>query len=171
MKTWLILMLFGIFMAIGGLLALANPFAATLAATTLVGLFLLLGGIMQTWLAFSQERDPHRLWHGLSGLMAIVAGVFLLANPLLGIASLTAVAGALFLVIGAGRLALAFRIPRGRLFWVMIVSGALSVLIGILVFANFAAAASTLLGALLGIQLLAEGGALIALSLVSRNMH
>jgi uncharacterized membrane protein HdeD (DUF308 family) len=151
---------FGALMVLGGILALANPFAASLAVTTLVGIFLLIGGIGQLWAAFSSPDDAHRMLHGFLGLMA---------DPVAGTLSLTLLVGFLFLLNGAGRLGIAFRMQQSRYFWLLVLSGALSALIGILVFGNVASAATTLLGILLGVQLLAEGATLIALGVIARQ--
>jgi membrane protein HdeD len=169
MKLPTMFIVFGALMVLGGILALANPFAASLAVTTLVGIFLLIGGVGQLWAAFSTPDDAHRMLHGFLGLMTLILGVMLTADPVAGTLSLTLIVGILFLLNGAARLGIAFRIGKNRYFWLLVLSGVLSALIGILVLGNVASAATSLLGILLGIQLLAEGAALIALGVVSRQ--
>ena len=169
MKLPLVFIILGAFMVIGGLLALANPFAASIAVTTLVGIFFLVAGIGQLWIAWSTPEDDHRLWHGALGLLTLVIGVMLLANPVAGTLSLTLIVGLLFVMSGGARLGIAFRMRDSRYFWLLLVSGALSALIGLLILGNIATAATTILGLLLGIQLLFEGAALIALGLISRQ--
>ena len=169
MKLPTMFIAFGALMVLGGILALSNPFAASLAVTTLVGIFLLIGGIGQLWAAFSSPDDAHRMLHGFLGLMALILGVMLTADPVAGTLSLTLLVGFLFLLNGAGRLGIAFRMQQSRYFWLLVLSGALSALIGILVFGNVASAATTLLGILLGVQLLAEGATLIALGVIARQ--
>ena len=169
MKLPVLLIAFGAILVAGGLLALANPFAASLAVTTLVGIFLLIGGVGQLWAAYSAPADDHRIWHAVLGVLTLILGVMLTANPVAGTLSLTLFVGVLFLLNGAGRLAIALRLRQRRYFWLLLVSGALSALIGVLVLGNVAAAATALLGLLLGIQLLFEGAALIALGLVARQ--
>lgn len=169
MKLPLVFIVLGAFMAIGGLLALANPFAASIAVTTLVGIFFLVAGIGQLWAAWSTPEDDHRLWHGALGLLTLVIGVMLLANPVAGTLSLTLIVGLLFVMSGGARLGIAVRMRDSRYFWLLLVSGALSALIGLLILGNIATAATSILGLLLGIQLLFEGAALIALGLISRQ--
>jgi uncharacterized membrane protein HdeD (DUF308 family) len=170
LRPSLLVLLLGVLLIVGGVLALANPFAASLAVTTLVGAFLLVGGALQLWMAFSDATDPHRLWNGLVGALGILTGIVLLADPLSGVVSLTLVLGVMFLVTGAMRLIVAFRVRETPFFWMLLLSGAASVLIGVLVFSDFGSAATSLLGILLGIQLLAEGAALVALGLLARNL-
>ncbi len=170
MRPSTFLIFLGIVLLIGGVLAIANPFAATLTATTLVGVLLVLSGVGQLWTAFAGGDLPHRLWTGLIGLLGVVVGVDLLANPLAGMVSLTVLVGVLFLVMGAIRLYIAFRLREAPLFWPFLIAGAASILIGGMIFADVMAAATTLLGLLLGIQLLADGVALVALGLLARRL-
>ena len=168
MKSDTVLILLGIVLMVGGGLALANPFAASIAVTTLVGAFFLLAGALQLWVALTAPV-PHRIATGLIGVLGLLAGVSLIANPLAGVISLTLLVGIVFLITGAARLGMAWRLRETPLFWFLLLSGAASVLIGFLVVGNIAAAATTLLGLLLGIQLLADGIGLIALGLTHRR--
>ncbi|MGZ9809395.1 HdeD family acid-resistance protein [Pseudoroseicyclus sp. H15] len=169
MKPTTLLIVLGVVFAVGGLLALANPFAASIAVTTIVGIVFLFGGVLQLWVAFSNREDQHRIWHGLVGLLGIVAGVFLLANPLSGMVSLTLMLGILFLITGIIRLVMAISLRGSSYCWSLLISGGASVLIGMLVFADFGAAAGSLLGILLGIELLVEAAAFITMGLVARR--
>ncbi|KEO54382.1 HdeD family acid-resistance protein [Thioclava pacifica] len=157
-------------MILFGLLALANPFAASLAITTFLGALFLIGGVIQAWLAYNDRDGAHRLWHGLVAFINIVVGVWLMANPLSGTVSLAAVVGVLFLIMGALRLAIGIQLPGGQLRWMLLLTGLASILIGVLVFSDFQHAATALLGLLLGIQLLADGIGLVVLGLSSRNL-
>ncbi|MEO6300526.1 MAG: DUF308 domain-containing protein [Paracoccaceae bacterium] len=169
MRNGTLLSLLGVVMMIGGVLALANPFAASLAVTSLVGAFLIFSGAVQLWMAIADTGHAHRWWTGLVAVVALVAGVSLLANPLQGLISLTLLVGITLLIMGIARLAMAFRLRETRMFWPLLLSGAVSALVGLMVISNIMAAATTLLGVLLGIQLLADGVALVALGLMARR--
>lgn len=169
MKLPVLFIVAGALMVVGGVLALANPFAASIAVTTLVGIFLLIGGVGQMWAAYSTPEDDHRIWHGILGLLSLILGVMLMANPLAGTLSLTLIVGLLFLLNGVGRMIVALRLRDARYYWLLLISGALSLVIGFLVLANIATAATWLLGFLLGIQLMAEGAVLVALGMFARR--
>ncbi len=83
--------------------------------------------------------------------------------------SLTLVVAVMFLVTGATRLWLAWRMRETRLFWLLALTGALSVLLGGIILAGFPATAATILGLLLAIELLSSGASLIALGLMRRG--
>ncbi|PTE16375.1 HdeD family acid-resistance protein [Pseudogemmobacter blasticus] len=169
MKPSTLLLLLGAFFALGGLAALANPFAASLTVATLVGAVFLIGGVLQLWIAFSDPTLPHRLWNGVVGALGLLAGVFLLANPLQGVLSLTLLLAVLFLLTGAARIIGAFTLRGSQFFWLLLLSGAASALLGALILIWFPEAASSLLGLLLGFELIAEGAALIVLGIAARN--
>jgi uncharacterized membrane protein HdeD (DUF308 family) len=169
MRSSTILLGLGALLLIGGVIAVVNPFAAALTATTLVGCFLLFSGAAQLWLAIAYPLLAHRFWTGLIAVLALIAGTSLLVHPLQGVISLTILLGVLLLIMGLARLAVAFVLRQTGHFWLLLLSGAASALIGALVLANIHAAATTFLGLLLGIQLLADGIALVTLGLFARG--
>ena len=169
MKASTLLLVMGGLLILGGLLALANPFAASLAVTTLVGIIFLGSGIIQTWALFRDGTVHGRWWNIAVALLAIVSGVWLLANPLEGMVSLTIVVGATFFAMGLVRLLLSGALRGTPFFWMLLLSGLGSVAIGLIVLLGFAAAATSFLGILLGVQLLAEGIGLVALGLFGRG--
>lgn len=172
MRPSAILILVGVLLLVGGILAFANPMAASLAVTTLVGIAFLAGGVLQAWVAFQGDAvvlPGGRLWNGLWALMGILAGVWLLANPLEGVVSLTLLLGIVFLLTGIMRIMLGVGIQQAQTKWLLILSGVAGVVIGVLIFGNIAEAATTLLGFLLGIELLSQGIALLLLGLMGRK--
>ena len=168
MKPENVFIVIGAVIALFGILALANPFAASLAITSFIGILFLLGGIVQAWIVFRGFVAQHRLSHGMIALLDIVVGVWLLADPLSGTVSLTLVVGALFLIVGAVRLIVGFKLPHGNMRALLLLTGLASVVIGVLVFSDFQSAATSLLGVLLGVQLLLDGIGLIAIGLSAR---
>ncbi|MEX1661328.1 HdeD family acid-resistance protein [Thioclava sp. 15-R06ZXC-3] len=156
-------------MVLLGILALANPFTASLAVTTFVGILFLLGGVAQAWLTFRGIDAEHRMSHGVIALLNIVVGVWLLANPLSGTASLTFVVGALFLIMGAMRLIVGLRMPRHAMRPLLWFTGLASIVIGVVIFSDFQNVATKLLGVLLGVQLLLDGLGLLVLGLSGRG--
>ncbi|MCF3595213.1 DUF308 domain-containing protein [Rhodobacteraceae bacterium LMO-12] len=172
MKPSAILILVGVLLFIGGVFAFANPLAASMAVTTLVGIAFLLGGVLQAWAAFQSDAamlPGGRIWNGLWAVMGIVVGVWLLANPLEGVVSLTLLLGVVFLFTGIMRIMLGFGIAQAQTKWLLILSGVAGVVIGVLIFGNIAEAATTLLGLLLGIELLSQGVALLLLGFLGRK--
>ena len=170
MRHSTLFILLGLIALLGGVLALLNPLAASLAVTTLVGIFFLIGGAGQLWLAFSRPGMPSRGWTGFIGALALVGGISLIADPFGGLVTLTVLLGVLLILSGIGRLLMAMALRKTPFFWFLLIGGAASVLIGGLIFGNIAEAATVLLGLLLGLQLILDGVALLALGIASRNI-
>ena len=82
--SWVWLAVLGAIALIGGILALANPFAATLAATLLAGWTFLLFGVVQLIQAFRITGWSGFLWALLLGLLTAAVGISLLFNPVAG---------------------------------------------------------------------------------------
>ncbi len=153
---------------IGGFLALANPLAATLTAEVLAGWFFIAIGILELVSAFRRETWGGTIFTAILGLVYIFAGVSLLGNPLAGIVSLTVVVAIMFLVGGIARIAMGFSLGAGQ-FWLLIVSGIISLILAFMIFSNFPVSAVATLGILLGVELLASGVSLVALGFAGRQ--
>lgn len=149
---------------VAGGLALANPLAATLTAERLAGWSFLFIGLLQVIAVFQQKSWRGRIWAILAGLAFAILGFMLLTRPLAGILSLTLIVAILFLVTGAVKVAMAFALDRGNGFWLILLSGALSVVLALMILANFPASAATILGILLAIELISNGVSMIAIS-------
>lgn len=170
MSNWILWLFIGAIAVIGGIFALLNPLVATLAAEQLAGWLFLVVGILQVIAGFREEGWGAKLWVLLLGVLAIVLGVALLGNPLAGILALTTVAAVLFLAGGLTKIVLAFSLEDRSYFWPILLSGAVSVILAIMIFANFPQSAAVLLGVLLGVDLISNGVAVIAMALALRKM-
>lgn len=158
---WIIL---GGFSIVAGVLALANPLAATLTAERLAGWSFLIVGVFEFIAVFRQQSWRGRIWAMLAGLAFAILGIMLLARPLAGILSLTLIVAILLLVAGAVKVAMAFSLERSNAFWMILLSGVLSAVLALMILANFPASAATILGVLLAIELISNGVSMIALS-------
>lgn len=78
-----------ILMIIAGILAIASPFVAGIVVTRIVGWLLLFSGALHFVYAFRGGGVTAVLWEILLGVVYAVAGVYILANPAIGLATLT----------------------------------------------------------------------------------
>ncbi|MBR9766480.1 MAG: hypothetical protein GYB53_23925, partial [Rhodobacteraceae bacterium] len=102
-------------------------------------------------------------------VLTIVAGVWLLDNPLAGMISLSLLLGAIFLIVGLVRATMSFALRGAPYFWLVLLSGLASVVVGSIVLFDMGASTGAFLGLLLGLQLLAEGIGLVAFGLMTRQ--
>jgi uncharacterized membrane protein HdeD (DUF308 family) len=169
MKLWVKWLVLGIASLVFGLFVLGNPVAASLAVTLLAGIVFMMMGVAQIIAGFgADERLQKLLGIGL-GVLMVLLGISLTFQPLQGILSLATLATILIGANGITRLIASFQMRETPMFWPMLISGALSVLLAGYIVANFAGIAPQLLGILLGIELLFNGAGLIALSFFLRT--
>lgn len=163
---WMIAL--GVLTVLTGVVAIAFPLASTLAVELLTGSLFLTVGVFTTVHAIMDRKAEGIWWELLIGLVHIVAGVLFLANPLGGILALTIMLGATFMAEGVLRIIMATQMERSRKLFLIIASGGLSILLGIMVFGGLANGASlTLIGVLLGVNFIFSGTAAIAIGIAA----
>ena len=166
MKSWLILVLAGLVALVGGVIALVFPLPTSLAITVLVGWIFLFSGALGLFASFANASMPNRGWMVFQGFLMLVAGVWLLANPLAGMVSLTIMIGMIFVLSGGVRLLVATRLRGTDLFWISLLSGVVSVVVGVFVLTNLLQASTILLATLLAIELISVGVGMLVIGLL-----
>lgn len=106
----------------------------------------------------------------LAGAAITWLGVSLVMHPLAGIVSLTVVTALSFAFAGILKIAMGFSLRSQNGFWVILLSGLLSLVLAIMIFANFQAAAATLLGVLLAIELISNGTVMITIAAAAKKL-
>lgn len=147
-----------------GLAAIVFPFAVTLAVEIMIGIFLIAAGCIICFHAVSEKSWAGVLGEALIGLFYLVGGVVFLLNPFGGAVALTAALGIVFILDGITRCVLAFWL-RATTNWILaLLSGCLSIMIGVLVVAGLANGASlAFIGLLVGVNFVLAGAAFISL--------
>lgn len=151
---------FGIVLVIGGFVVLGDVVLATAVSVFLIGWMALFSGVTLLIASLFRIRSGGFWSAALGGAILTVLGLFVLRNPLIGAVSLTLLAGSMFFASGLTRIVAAFQVTEAR--WLLVISGLISVGLGLYVLFNLAAATISLLGILMGIQILLEGMTLIA---------
>ena len=169
MSGWIWWLLIGAVLVIGGVAALLNPFAATVTAEQIAAWFFIFGGILQVLAVFQGEGWGARIWALVLAVVFLWLGISLLGNPLAGILSLTLVAAMMCMAAGSAKICLPCLARGSGYFWPMVLSGAISVILALMVFSNFPQSAAVLLGLLLAVELLSSGVTLIAYAFVLRG--
>jgi len=164
----------GWFLAIGllllvlGLLAAAYVLSATVASVLYVGVLMIVGGIGHLAHAWRVRAWGGFLLWTLIGLVYVGAGALAIADPLAAAAGLTLLLGAFLIAVGALRLWIWLQ-NRSRPGWQWIaLSGAITLLVGILIAAGWPDNSLWILGLLLAVDLLFQGWALMLIGLALR---
>jgi uncharacterized membrane protein HdeD (DUF308 family) len=147
----------GVIYLIAGLIALSSVVLATVASVFVVGVMMLIAGAAEVINAFALKSwGNFLLWLAL-GILYIVAGFVTFENPLLAAAVLTLMLGIALAVSGIMRIVLAFSM-RGSGPWILVVfSGLITLLLGVVILAHWPVASLYVLGIFLGIDLVLAG--------------
>ncbi|MGO4172043.1 HdeD family acid-resistance protein [Bosea sp. TAF32] len=168
-RSWGWLMAEGIILIILGVLGLGAVALLSLASAIWFGAMIFVGGIVVLIDAFRHQAWKSRLWHILIGVLYVAVGVMTFVNPLVATASLTLLAGAALVATGVLRLIMAFQ-NRELPYWGWVAfSGALSLLLGGMILAQWPASSLWVLGTFLAIELIFQGWAAIALARAIRS--
>ena len=170
-EHWKAFLFEGILLVVLGLAAMIAPLIASLAFTIFLGWMFLISGIAGLAMTFWARQMPGFWWSLLSAVLAIGAGLVLLARPMQGILTLTIVVGAYFLAEGVATIMYALEHRRElseRWSW-MLFSGVLDILIAAMIIAGLPGSAEWAIGLLVGINLLFGGATLIGMALAARN--
>jgi uncharacterized membrane protein HdeD (DUF308 family) len=155
----------GAALAAVGVAALVFPVASTFAVVLMVGWLLVLSGAVAILNAFTVEGTGPFFGELLLGLLKLAFGIYLFRHTDIGIVALTLLLATIFVVDGAVQMALAFELrPMDEWIWLLL-SGLVSVGVGLLIAASLPSKFSLVaLGAYMGISFLSTGVARIALS-------
>ncbi len=161
----------GILLLVLGLVAIVIPPLATLAVTILFGWLFLLSGVVGLITTFWMRSAPGFWWSLASAALAILAGGYLLAQPIAGALSLTVVLIAFFIIEGVASVmfALEHRRELSGQWGFMLVSGIVDLVLSVMLIAGLPSTAVWALGLLVGINMVFGGMALIAMALHARK--
>ena len=146
----------GVVLAILGVLAFMNVVSATLITTVLIGFMLIAAGIVDIFGVFSggAESGGWRILRFVLGVLYILVGIDLVAQPALGAITLITVVGLLLVFDGIIKLIGAFTTPGNRLLAVAL--GILDILLGAWAISNIPFSAPAI-GFFIGFMLIFAG--------------
>ena len=158
----------GIFMVIVGTLALGSSVAVTLFSMIFLGWLMILAGIVEAVHAFWKKEWGGLFLHLLIGVLYIVVGFMVLANPAASALSLTLIMAIFFILMGIFRIivAAAMRFPHWG--WVLF-NGIITFILGIIIWRQWPISGLWVIGLFIGIDLIISGWAWIMLSCAARR--
>ncbi len=168
-RNWAWFLALGVLLLILGFLAVGAAALMTVISMIFFGWVLIVGGALEAIHAFLRKG-----WGGffvdlLAGLLYLVIGILLVLHPTASAITLTLFVALAFIAGGLFRLliALSFRFPNWG--W-LTVHGAISLLLGILIVAQWPISGHWVLGLIIGIDLIFHGTWLVMLALAARNL-
>jgi uncharacterized membrane protein HdeD (DUF308 family) len=160
----------GVVYIVAGIVALGSVVLATVATVFVVGLMMVIAGIAEVINAFQVKTWGKFLFCLLLGALYIVAGFFAFANPLLAAAMLTLLLGISLVASGVMRVVLAFGMKQAMPWIWVLLSGAVTFLLGVVILAHWPVSSLYILGLFLGIDLVLAGASWVGIGLGLRRL-
>jgi uncharacterized membrane protein HdeD (DUF308 family) len=161
----------GIVYLVAGIIALGSVVAATVASVFVVGIMMMIAGVAEVFNAFQVKSWGRFFFWLILGILYIVAGFFAWDNPLLTAVWLTLFLGAALVASGIVRIFLGFNMQHGSPWMGVVVSGLITLVLGVIILAHWPISAVYTLGIFLGIDLIFAGASWIGIGMALRNRN
>jgi uncharacterized membrane protein HdeD (DUF308 family) len=159
----------GTVMIVLGIVALALIPAASLATVLVLGWLMVFSGVVEALHAFQVRGWGGMFLHLIAGIAAALIGLLVVTHPVAGALAWTLLFASFFTVIGLFRIFAAIRLKFPHWGWAVF-DGGVTLLLGILLWADWPWSGFWFLGLAVGISLLLRGWSTVMLALAVRNL-
>jgi uncharacterized membrane protein HdeD (DUF308 family) len=167
--SWKMLMVRGALAIVFGVLAIAWPIETAVALAFLFGVWALVDGVGSFAQAFEKNTPTSgRILLIVMGVAALIAAFFAIFSPAVAAVTLTWILGIWLIVRGAFEVFASFSASRDAPRWLLLVSAAVDVVLGVLFVANPGTSAVAIAW-VLGITAVVWGVAFVAIGFVVRR--
>jgi len=158
----------GIALMFLGVAAIGSSMVATFATVVVFGVLMLLGAIFQVVTALWGRSWRGFFLHLLAGVLYLIAGLFMIDNPVEAALSLTFLIAACLLVGGILRIILSVVERFEGWGWVLL-NGVISVVMGVGIWRQWPLSGLWVIGLFVGIEMLFSGLSWVMLGLAARS--
>ncbi len=165
----------GWFVALGviliaiGIFAWIEVVATTLAGVILLGAAMVVGGVFQIIHSFAVRGWSGFLLHILMGVLYIIGGLLIMAEPVRGAVIVTVFVAVCLAIAGIMRMVLAVQHRELTGWWLMLFSGLITLLIGLLLYATLPWSGLWVIGTLIAVELVVQGITWVQFGLMLRR--
>jgi uncharacterized membrane protein HdeD (DUF308 family) len=152
-----------------GVVALGSVVEATVASVYVVGIMMLVAGVVEVISAFQMRTWGRFFLWLILGILYAVAGFIAFEDPQLTAVWLTLFLGVALVASGIMRIFLAFNMRSGSPWVWVVISGLVTLVLGVIILVHWPVSAVYALGILLGVDLVFAGASWIGLGLGLRN--
>jgi uncharacterized membrane protein HdeD (DUF308 family) len=168
-KNWVWLFMLGIIFVLLGLVGLGSLFALTMVTMFFIGALLILGGVLQLLDAFKCQGWKGFGLHIVMAILYIIAGVAIIGDPVFASVFLTWVIAAALVALGILRIGMALQMKKtGSWLWPLL-GGILSIILGVLIFAQWPVSGMFVIGLFVAIDLIIHGWSYIFIALAAKS--
>ena len=151
----------GIITVIAGLLAISSPLVAGVSITILVGAMLAISGVSQCFLAFKAGAFGRGLMVFVVGVLMTIAGVYMMNQPVAGLATLTIILMSYLLATGVLEIIVAVQLKPADGWGLQLFNGIVTLLLVIMLWRQFPLSGAWAIGVLFGIKMIFSGWAFV----------
>lgn len=161
--------LWGVLLIALGVMAVGSPMIAAVAVNVVVSWLIVFAGVVHLAIAFHRREAGSMIWRALVGIAYLFFGVYLIAHPVIGVATLTLALASLFLVEGILNIALFFRMRSQHGASWFLIDGIITLLLGVMIYAQWPSSSAWAIGTLVGVSLIVSGVTRVMLSFAVRS--
>jgi uncharacterized membrane protein HdeD (DUF308 family) len=167
-RNWKWLLGLGIFSILLGGIALSALTITTLVSVLFLGFLLLANGIVEGIHAFKADKAKELFFHLLTAVLYVVVGALFVMNPAVSAASVALLLTAFFIVGGIFLIIWASVIRFRNWGWVVL-NGAVTLLLGFIVWADWPISGLWVIGLFVGIEMVINGWSRVMFALAMRD--
>ena len=160
----------GIVLIALGVASVLAPAVAGSALMIVIGFILLLAGIVAIVRELKAEASKEKTMGLILGIITALAGIAVIGHPLFGLAFLTLLLVGYFVVEGVWKIVVSFRYKPATGWKWLLASGALSLILGLLIWSQWPVSGMWAVGVLVGVNLLGTGLALVTLASTLKSL-
>lgn len=162
-------LLWGALLIVLGFMAIGSPLLAAVAVNVVVAWLIAFAGVVHLALAFHAHGAGSVIWRVLVGIAYLIFGGYMIVHPLLGVASLTLVLAALFVIEGVLDLMLYARTRALHGSAWLLLDGIVTLVVGVMIYMQWPSSSLWAIGTLVGISLMISGVTRIGMTLAVRR--
>ncbi len=156
----------GVLFVVLGILALLTPVMTGVSVSLAVGVLVAISGVARLVYAF---KAGHQVWPYVMGALGVVAGIYMATHPLVAVGTMIMLLALYLFTVGVCEIMMAWQLRPAKGWVITIISGILSIVLGVLIWGQFPLAGAIAIGVLFGINLLFSGMALISLGSAAKK--
>lgn len=168
-RSWGWILGLGIVLILVGTIAIGSATLMTLASVVLFGWLMIVAGAMEVVQGFWRRRWGGFFLDLLTGVLYLVVGFMIVANPGATAVALTLIIAMFLLFGGLIRIVTALSVQMDHWVW-LLVGGGVNVLLGILIWRQWPISGLWVIGLFIGIEMLMNGWSLVMLSIAARSL-
>ena len=168
-QKWVWLLALGIGLVVIGAIALFIMPAATIGTVLVLGWLMVISGIIEAVHAFKVRGWGGVFLHLIGGVLGILVGLLIVTHPVAGALAWTLLFASFFTVIGTFRIVTAIKLKFPHWKWAVF-DGVVSLLLGLVLWANWPWSGLWYLGLAVGVSLILRGWSYVIFALAIHNL-